>query len=87
MQVGARSALDLQGRHAAEGDPYTNRLYAHLGQPIARAKNRRGDTHIVYANTIDALLANLARDRSRRIQAFIAKGGDTHDLVAVSFVK
>ena len=45
--------------HAAKNDIYTNRLYAKLGKPIGTEKNRRGDTCILYANAIDAVLAKL----------------------------
>lgn len=73
--------------HAAAGDPYTNRLYAYFGQPIAKEKNRRGDTCILYANSIDAVLANLARGKKHANPRTATKGGDNHDVVAVSFTE
>ena len=47
--------------HAAEDNPFTNRLYARFGQPIAKEKNRRGINCILYANTIEAIIADFSR--------------------------
>jgi hypothetical protein len=58
--------------HAAEQDVYTNQLYARLGKPIAKEKNRRGDTCILYANSIKAVLTRLATpSRKQRLSQHV----------------
>ena len=51
--------------HARKDDAYTNGLYARLGPAIGTEKNRRGDTCILYANSVANVLALTSRRRKR----------------------
>ena len=52
--------------HAAEDDPYTNRLYSHFAKPLGQELNRRGHRCILYGNTIDNVLAYLSNRLTQR---------------------
>jgi hypothetical protein len=55
--------------HAALDDAYANGLYSRLGRPIGTDINRRGDTCILYASTIDDILAKLSSGKTHRSPA------------------
>ena len=38
--------------HAAESDPFTNRLYARFASPVRKEKNRRGHSCILYSRLL-----------------------------------
>lgn len=54
--------------HAREGDPYTNRLYAHFAKRLGEDVNLRGYPTILYGNTIENVLAYLNKRRGRSVQ-------------------
>ena len=55
--------------HAAEDDPYTQRLYGRLGDEIGRELNGRGLPCILYACSVDLVLARTNRQTRHKIKA------------------